>query len=256
MLSVIIITKNEQANIADCIESVSFADEVIVLDSGSTDQTTSIARQLGAKIYHTSVWPGFGPQKNKALDLATQPWVLSIDADERVTPELAQAILGVLQAPKADAYTMARLSCFGGRWIRHSGWWPDRVLRLFKKDKARFKDVTVHESVIVKGTTAELSEHLIHYPYDNLEALVTKINHYSSAAATELHLKGKSVCLPLIVIKAVWTFIRIYIVRKGFLDGKQGFLLASLAGFGSFLRYSKLWFLKRKTNWRPRPPKD
>ncbi len=132
-LSVIIITKNEAAHIADCIASVSFADEIIVVDSGSTDATRDIAAGLGAKVTLTPDWPGFGPQKNRALDLATCEWVLSIDADERVTPELARETQQVLAQPRADAYKIARLSNFGGRWIRHSGWWPDHVLRLFKR---------------------------------------------------------------------------------------------------------------------------
>lgn len=254
MLSIIIITKNEQANIADCIKSVSFADEVIVLDSGSTDQTTSIARDLGAKVYHTTHWPGFGPQKNKALSLATKEWVLSIDADERVSPELAKQIQEVLKNPIADAYSVTRLSCFGGRWMRHSGWWPDRIVRLFNKEKAHFKNVAVHESLIVNGSIKELNGHLIHYPYDSFERLINKVNQYSTAAAQQLHAKNKKISLLGIGMKALWTFIRLYVIRKGFLDGKQGFILASVAAFGSFLRYSKLWFLNRKTNWRPLPP--
>lgn len=254
MLSIIIITKNEQANIADCIKSVSFADEVIVLDSGSTDQTTSIARDLGAKVYHTTHWPGFGPQKNKALSLATKAWVLSIDADERVSPRLATQIQEVLKNPIADAYSVTRLSCFGGRWIRHSGWWPDRIVRLFNKDKAQFKNVAVHESLVVNGSTKELDAHLIHYPYDSFERLISKVNQYSTAAAEQLYAKNKKISVLGIGTKALWTFIRLYVIRKGFLDGKHGFILAGVAAFGSFLRYSKLWFLNKKTNWRPLPP--
>lgn len=255
MLSVIIITKNEQAHIADCIQSVDFAEEVIVLDSGSTDETVAIARQLGAKVYHTTHWPGFGQQKNKALDLATQPWVLSIDADERVPEDLAIEIQAVLANPGADAYSMARMSCFGGRWIKHSGWWPDRLVRLFKRGQGRFKDVTVHESVLVSGTTAELHGHLLHYPYASLEVLITKTNQYSSAAAQQLHEKGRRIGLLGITAKAFWTFVRIYIIRRGFLDGREGFILAGVAAAGSFFRYSKLWFLNKKTNWKPAPPK-
>ena len=130
-LSVIIITKNEAANIAACLKSVAFADEFIVVDSGSTDGTVELAQALGARVEITSDWPGFGPQKNRALDLATGDWVLSIDADERVTPELAREIQDVLANPRADAYEIARLSNFCGKDIRHSGWWPDYVLRLF-----------------------------------------------------------------------------------------------------------------------------
>lgn len=255
MLSVIIITKNEQAHIADCIASVAFADEIIVLDSGSTDKTCAIARDLGAQVYHTTHWPGFGPQKNKALDLATHDWVFSIDADERVTPTLAAEIQAILQQPKADAYSLARMSCFGSRWIKHSGWWPDRLVRLFKRNKGRFKDVAVHESVLVDGTTQSLTGHLLHYPYNSLETLITKTNQYSSAAALQLHERGKKIGVLSIIGKACWTFLRIYILRRGFLDGKEGFFLAGVATAGSFFRYSKLWFLNQKTNWKPNPPK-
>lgn len=257
-LSVIIITKNEQAHIADCLESVSFADEIIVLDSGSADDTCAIARRLGAQVYHTTHWPGFGKQKNKALNLATKDWVLSVDADERVPANLAAEIQGVLTQSEADAdaYSVARMSCFGERWIKHSGWWPDRLVRLFKRNKAYFKDVTVHESVVVDGKTKELNGYLLHYPYSSLEVLIDKTNHYSSAAALQLHERGKKIRLAGIVAKAFWTFVRIYIIRRGFLDGKEGFFLAGVAAAGSFFRYSKLWFLNRKTNWKPQPPKS
>ncbi|MFC6443526.1 MULTISPECIES: glycosyltransferase family 2 protein [Paenalcaligenes] len=256
MLSVIIITKNEQAHIAECIASVSFATEIIVLDSGSTDATCQIARELGAKVYHTTHWPGFGPQKNKALDLATQPWVLSLDADERVPASLAQEIQATLTNPQADAYTVARKSSFGDRWIQHSGWWPDRLVRLFKRDQGRFKDVAVHESVVVQGVTADLQGYLLHYPYDSLETLITKTNQYSSAAAQQLHERGKRIGLLGIVAKAFWTFVRIYVIRRGFLDGKEGFILAGVAAAGSFFRYSKLWFLNKNVHWKPTPPTD
>lgn len=255
-LSVIIITKNEQAHIAECLESVSFADEIIVLDSGSSDDTCAIARRLGAQVYHTTYWPGFGQQKNKALSLATKEWVLSIDADERVPVALALEIQNALANPTADAYTVARMSCFGARWIKHSGWWPDRLVRLFKRDKAQFKDVTVHESVLVEGETQNLKGHLLHYPYHSLDALITKTNHYSSAAALQLHERGKKIGLVGVIVKAFWTFVRIYIIRRGFLDGKEGVILAAVAAAGSFFRYSKLWFLNRNTNWKPQPPES
>ncbi len=254
MLSVIIITKNEEAHIAECIQSVQFADEIIVLDSGSTDQTCALAQQLGARVHHTTDWPGFGPQKNRALDLATHEWVLSIDADERVPLALAEEIQRVLAQPQAEAYTMARLSCFAGRWIRHSGWWPDRLVRLFKRQTGRFKEVRVHESVVVQGSIARLDGHLLHYPYDSLDTLINKTNQYSTAAALTLHEKGKRIGMLGIIGKACWTFIRIYLIRRGFLDGKAGFILAGVAASGSFFRYSKLWLLNKKTQWRPKPP--
>lgn len=254
MLSVIIITKNEEAHIVECLQSVQFADEIIVLDSGSTDRTCILAKQHGAQVHHSADWPGFGVQKNRALDLATHEWVLSIDADERVPIALAQEIQQQLLNPRAEAYTVARLSCFAGRWIRHSGWWPDHLVRLFKREVGRFKDVKVHESVVVQGSVASLAGHLLHYPYDSLETLINKTNHYSSAAALMLHEKGKTIGMLGIAGKAFWTFVRIYLIRRGFLDGKAGFILAGVAASSSFFRYSKLWLLNRKTQWRPQPP--
>ena len=165
-LSVIIITKNEAANIAKCLKSVDFADEFIVVDSGSTDGTVELARALGARVEVTSDWPGFGPQKNRAVDLATGDWVLSIDADELVTPELAREIQETLKAPRGDVYEMPRLSNFCGRDIRHSGWWPDYVVRLFKRGTARFNDAYVHERVVPNDgkRPLQLKGHFHHFP--------------------------------------------------------------------------------------------
>lgn len=251
-LSVIIITLNEARHIADCLDSVGFADEVIVVDSGSTDGTRDIAQARGAKVTLTADWPGFGRQKNRALDLATSDWVLSIDADERVTPELAAEIQDVLRAAgpgvAASAYRIARLSNFGGRWIRHSGWWPDHVLRLFKRGTARFKDVAVHESVVTGQPVATLESHFLHYPYASLEQFIAKINHYSSEAAAMMHARGKRTSVLGAWGHAVWTFVRIYLLRKGFLDGKEGFILAVMGAAGSFFRYTKLLFLNKRQN--------
>jgi glycosyltransferase involved in cell wall biosynthesis len=244
-LSVIIITKNEAAHIADCIASVRFADEIIVVDSGSTDGTRELAAGLGAKVTLTQDWPGFGRQKNRALVLATCDWVLSIDADERVTPELAQTIQQELVNPRAQAYKIARLSNFGGRWIRHSGWWPDHVLRLFKRGTARFKDVAVHESVQTSSAIVTLDSHFLHYPYADLETFIAKINHYSSEAAAMMHARGKTTSVLGATGHAVWTFIRIYLIRRGFLDGKEGFILAAMGAAGSFFRYNKLLLLQK-----------
>jgi glycosyltransferase involved in cell wall biosynthesis len=244
-LSVIIITKNEEHHIAECLASVSFADEVIVLDSGSTDRTCEIAREFGAVVQSTSDWPGFGPQKNRALDLATGDWVLSVDADERVTPELAGCITQAMDSPKYSAYKIARLSNFCGRWIRHSGWWPDHVVRLFRRGTARFSDAAIHEKVLPDGPVGVLNAHFLHYPYANLDALVAKVNRYSTDAALMMHARGKRTHLSAVIGHSVWTFIRIYIVRRGFLDGREGFVLAAVAAAGSFFRYSKLMYLSQ-----------
>lgn len=245
-LSVIIITKNEAANIGQCLDSVSFADEIVVVDSGSTDQTRQIAQERGAKVTLAD-WPGFGPQKNRALSLATGEWVLSIDADERVTPELRQEIQQVLADPQAEAYKIARLSNYGGRWIRHSGWWPDHVLRLFKRGTARFSDVAVHESVQTSSRVLTLGAHFLHYPYADLESHIAKLNHYSSEAAAMMHARGKQTSVAGALGHAVWTFIRIYLIRRGFLDGREGFILAMMGATGSFYRYNKLFFLNKQS---------
>jgi glycosyltransferase involved in cell wall biosynthesis len=244
-LSVIVITKNEAVHIGACLDSVAFADEIIVVDSGSTDDTCEIAASRGALIATTEDWPGFGPQKNRALDLASKEWVLSIDADERVTPELAEAIQRELSAPRADAYMIARLSNFGGRWIRHSGWWPDRVLRLFRRGTARFKEVAVHESVVPQTAPRILDGHFLHYPYASLEAFIAKINLYSSEAAQVMHQQGRRSSAPIAFGHALWTFLRHYLLRRGFLDGWQGLVLAGMAATGSYYRYVKLLFLNR-----------
>jgi len=268
-LSVIMITKNEAANIVDCLDSVAFADEFIVVDSGSTDNTVELAREMGATVLQTADWPGFGPQKNRALDLAQGEWVLSIDADERVTPELAAEICrkigiargtdtgfdtgkasgtghGTAPDPDArDAYEIPRLSEFCGRFIRHSGWWPDPVLRLFRRGMGRFTDAAVHEKVVpVNGWRAgRLNAHFIHYSYPDLDALIAKSNRYSSDAATMMYARGKRASIFSALGHGFWTFIRIYLIRRGFLDGRQGVVLAVTAAAGSFSRYAKLMFM-------------
>ena len=245
-LSVIVITKNEEAHIGACLDSVAFADEIVVLDSGSTDATCDIARAHGARIEVSPDWPGFGPQKNRVLDLATGDWVLSIDADERVTPELAQAIRHAIEAPAAEGFRIARLSNFCGRWIRHSGWWPDYVVRLFRRDAGRFTDAAVHEHVEIQGRTGTLAGHFLHYPYASLEIFIDKINRYSTEAARGAFARGKRTTLLGTFGHGVWTFIRHYVLRRGFLDGWQGLVLAGMAGTGSFYRYVKLYWLGRR----------
>ncbi len=242
-LSVIIITKNEAARLGDCLASVQFADEIIVLDGDSTDATAEIARAHGAQVHQSPDWPGFGPQKNRALALATKPWVLSIDADERVTPELQAEIVRTLSQPSYDGYQIARLSEFCGKKIHHSGWWPDYVVRLFRRELGAFDHVLVHEQVLVRGRVGKLKSWFLHFPFDDLAVLITKTNRYSSDAAQTMARKGRRVGVFGVITHSVWTFIRIYLLRRGFLDGRHGFVLAATAASGSFLRYSKLMFL-------------
>jgi hypothetical protein len=245
-LSVIIITKNEAENIRACIGSVAWADEIIVVDSGSSDGTPDICRELGAKVYECD-WPGFGPQKNRALDYATGDWVLSLDADERVPPELRAEIQSAVIGGRADAYEIPRLSSFCGRYIHHSGWRPDYVTRLFKRGAGRFSDDLVHERVIVTGSTGKLKNSILHESFRDAEELLAKINQYSSAGALMLHKKNRTASLKQAVAHALWAFLRSYILRAGFLDGREGFMLAVSTAEGTYYRYVKLMLLAEKT---------
>lgn len=246
-LSVIIITRNEAANIRACIESVAWADEIIVVDSGSTDDTVDICRELGASV-HEHDWPGFGRQKNRALSYATHDWVFSIDADERVTPELRIAIEAVVndETNTYSAYRISRLSSYCGRFMHHSGWYPDHIVRLFKRNAAKFSDDLVHERLLVEEATGMLDGELLHYSYENLEQVLYKVNQYSSAAAQVLQQRGRQASLTGAVLRGIWSFIRTYFFRAGFLDGREGFMLAVSNAEGTYYRYLKLMLLNKK----------
>ena len=245
--SVIIITKNEAANIRACLESVAWADEIIVVDSGSSDGTVEICRELGARAY-VHGWPGFGMQKNRALSYATHEWVFSIDADERVTPELRSAIEAVLARTDDEhiAYEISRLSSYCGRFMRHSGWYPDHIVRLFKRGAAHFSDDLVHERLLVEGDVGQLGGELLHYAFDNLDEVLQKVNHYSSAGAAMLQRRDRQATLPGAVLRGLWSFMRTYVLRGGFLDGREGFMLAVSNAEGTYYRYLKLMLLNKK----------
>jgi glycosyltransferase involved in cell wall biosynthesis len=238
-LSVILITRNEAANIAACLESVAWADEIVVVDSGSTDQTPGICRRYTRNVTVTD-WPGFGPQKNRALDLATGDWVLSIDADERVTPELRVEIEAVLAAPDAEAYELPRLSSYLGQPMRHGGWWPDYVTRLFRRGSARFSEARVHETLQVRGRVGRLKQHLIHHPFRSLDQVIGKMDSYSSAAAAGMAERGRSAGLGSAVLHGLFAFLRTYLLRGGILDGRLGFVLAVSNAEGAYYKYLKL----------------
>lgn len=244
-LSVILITMNEAANIRACLESVDWADEIVVVDAGSTDGTLEIAREFTSHVYLHPDWPGFGPQKNHALDYATGDWVLSLDADERVTPELRAEIAAVLASPHAEGYRIPRLSSFCGRFMHHSGWRPDYVLRLFRRDKGRFSDALVHEAVQLQGRIDNLKHDLLHYSYRDLDDVLLKLNGYSSAAAEMLERRGKRGGLARALFHGFWAFFRTYFLRAGFLDGREGFVLAVMNAENSYYRYLKLWFMQK-----------
>ena len=243
-LSVIIITKNEEAVIRRCVESVAWADEVIVLDSGSEDRTVEICRELGAQVHQAPDWPGFGPQKNRALALATGEWVFSIDADEWVTPELRAKIeRAVAEAAACAAFRVPRSSSFCGRIMRHSGWSPDHVVRLFRRGTARFSDDLVHERLLVEGATADLQAPLMHEAIRDLDQMLAKMNAYSTASSTAMQQRGKNGSVIGALAHGLWAFIRTYVLRAGFLDGREGFMLAVANAEGAYYRYLKLMLL-------------
>jgi glycosyltransferase involved in cell wall biosynthesis len=245
-LSVILITRNESAQIVDCLESVRFADEWIVVDAGSSDETVALASGWGAEVHVHPEWQGFGRQKNLALQYATGDWVLSIDADERVTPELAEEIQQAIRnAAGATAYTMPRLSSYCGRFMRHGGWWPDRVLRLFRRDSGRFAELLVHESVEVVGPVAKLRGHLVHYSYPSVESVIEKMNSYTTAGARAMRERGRQASVLQAVLHGAWAFWRSYVLRAGFLDGPQGLMAAVSSAESTYYRYLKRWFMEQ-----------
>jgi glycosyltransferase involved in cell wall biosynthesis len=246
-LSAIVITKNEAGNIAGCLDSVAFCDERIVVDCGSSDETVEIAQGNGARVvFHE--WGGFGAQKNFALSLAGGDWVLSLDADERVSVRLAEAINAALANEAADAYEFPRRSSFCGRQMQHSGWYPDYVLRLFRRGKARFTDVAVHERVICDGVIKKLSPDLIHHPVLKLEDALSRVDRYSTASADAIVKSGRRVSFMTGIGHGLAAFFRTYVLRAGFLDGAEGFLLAVANAEGSYYRYMKAWLAMRHRN--------
>jgi glycosyltransferase involved in cell wall biosynthesis len=246
-LSAIVIAMNNEHTIQRCIESLRWADQIVVVDSGSTDRTPEICRELGAKVHVTSDWPGHGPQKNRALDLATGDWVVSIDSDEWVTPELREEIVRTLKAVGAHrGYAIPRRSTFCGREMRHSGWWPDYVLRLFRRDSGRFTDDHTHERLVVDGAVARLRAPIMHEAITDLDQMLGKMNAYSTASARMKLAQGKRGSVIAAVAHGLWAFFRTYVLRLGCLDGREGFLLAVANAEGSYYRYVKLMMLDRK----------
>lgn len=240
-LSVIIISKNAGATIRRCMESVAWADEIVVVDSGSSDDTQDICRALGARITVTSDWPGFGAQKNRALDASSGDWVFSIDADEWVTPELRNEIQATINlASSAPAYAIPRRSSFCGHWMKHSGWWPDYVIRLFRRDSARFSDDQAHERLVVNGIIRKLKQPLMHEAITDLDQMIGKMNLYSTASARSLHARGRRASIWTALLHGGWAFFRTYVLRAGFLDGRAGLMLAIANAEGSYYRYVKL----------------
>lgn len=239
-LSVILITKNEAANIRACLELVSWADEIIVVDSGSSDDTVAICHEFTPHVFVKTDWQGFGIQKNRALAHASKDWVLSLDADERVTPELRTQLINAMTEGRHGGFYLPRLSQFCGKFIRHSGWYPDYVLRLFKRGTARFSDDLVHESVQLQGRTGKLTSPLLHYSYLTRDDVERKVEHYSDSAAQQMLRAGRHTTGLDAPLRGGWAFLRTYCLRLGFLDGRAGWEIARMNARTTYWKYRKL----------------
>lgn len=246
-LSVVLIAKNAAELLADCLASVSWADEIVLLDSGSSDNTVELARSLGVTVYINTDWQGYGIQRQRAQDYATGEYVLMLDTDERVTPELEQSIRRVLEAPDNSAvYSIARRNYFLGRFMRHSGWYPDRVMRLYERRRFRYNNNLVHESLDAKGAQViELSGDLLHLTCRDFSGFQQKQLAYATAWAQERHQKGKKTSLAGIFGHTLGAFVKTLLLRGGVLDGKQGWLLAVVNAQYTFNKYTELWALSR-----------
>jgi len=247
MISIIVITKNEAHDIRECLKSISWADEIIILDSDSTDDTVKIAREFTKHVYISQDWQGFGIQKNRALAYATKEWVLSLDADERVTEELRAEIEEAIAKPNSNSgFRIPRSSNYCGKFMRHSGWSPDYVVRLFRKDFGKFSESIVHENLVINGNIGTIKHPISHYAFSDLEEVLDKINRYSSAGATQKLNQGKKSSLGKALRHGLWAFMRTFFIQAGFLDGREGFMLAVSNAEGVYYRYLKLMYLQEK----------
>jgi glycosyltransferase involved in cell wall biosynthesis len=247
-LSVTIITLNEAAHIGAAIDSASWADEIIVVDSGSTDDTVAIARSKGARV-DVRPWTGYVDQKNVAATLARHDWIFSLDADERLTPELAAEIRSLLASnPDHAGYRVPRVTYHLGRWIRTTDFYPDFQTRLYDRRHARWHGKYVHESVQVDGEAGRLGHELLHYSYRDLRDHIDRINRYSTLAARQMLENGRRAGVVDLLIHPPAAFLRNYILRKGILDGTAGLTLSILNSYAVFLKFAKLWELQQTPN--------
>lgn len=253
-VSVVIITRNEAANIEAALVSAAWADERIVVDAGSADGTVEIARRMADRV-EVRDWPGYGAQKDHAASIATHDWILSLDADERITPELAAEIRALLAAePSAAGYRVGRLVWFLGRWIRSTDWYPDFQLRLYDRRRARWSDRLVHESVQVDGPTGTLRHVLHHFTYRDLAHQVDTIQRYTTLGAAQMARDGRRARAVDLALQPAAAFARNYVLRRGFTDGAAGFVVSLMNAYAVFLKFAKLWELERGPGWtRPAP---
>jgi glycosyltransferase involved in cell wall biosynthesis len=238
-LSVVLITHNAAAQLPECLASVAFADEVVIVDSGSTDGTVALAERYGARVV-AKEWLGFGRQKQFAVEQAANDWVLCLDADERVSPELAASLVRALDAPSAQVYRMARRNRFLGRWLRHGEGYPDWSPRLFDRRQARWSDDSVHEKVLYAVSPGTLQGDLLHESAEDLGHYLDKQNRYTTLAAQELHRRGQRAGLAQLFFSPLVRFVKFYVLRLGFLDGLPGLLHIAIGCMNSFMKYAKL----------------
>jgi glycosyltransferase involved in cell wall biosynthesis len=241
MISVTVITKNEAGNIEDCLRSVAWAQEIVVVDQFSSDGTAEMARNLGARVYQES-WKGFARQKNSAVEKTTGDWILSLDADERITGPLKEEIEETIGRKDAfHGYFIPRKNFFAGQWIRHGGWHPDYCLRLFKKGSGRFEERAVHEKVLVKGPAGYLRNPLEHYTYRSVADYLIRMERYSRLAALEIPEAKRHSLWQALTLRPAFTFLNMYLLRGGFLDGKKGMFLAASYAYYTFLKYYRFF---------------
>ena len=243
-LSVVVITRDVECELPACLATVVFADEILVIDSGSTDGTLAVAKRHNARIMHQS-WLGFGPQKQCGVSHAQHRWVLCIDADERVSDRLRASIEAMLQAPSRTAYAVARRNRFMGRWLRHGEGYPDWTLRLFDRNHARWSDDAVHERVVADGPVGRLTGDLLHESEAGLAAYLEKQNRYTTLQAEKLYAEGKRPNPAKLVLSPLLRFVKFYLLRLGFLDGVPGLVHISIGCLNSFMKYAKLAETKR-----------
>jgi glycosyltransferase involved in cell wall biosynthesis len=243
-LSVVLITHNAAAQLADCLASVAFADEVLAVDSGSSDGTAEVAARFGARVVQKE-WMGFGRQKQFAVEQAAHDWVLCLDADERVSPELAASLVRALQAPVSPVYRMARRNRFLGRWLRHGEGYPDWSVRLFDRREARWSDDPVHEKVLFAVTPGTLEGDLLHESAEDIGRYLEKQNRYTTLAAQELHRRGRRAGIADLMLSPLVRFLKFYVLRLGFLDGLPGLAHISVGCMNSFMKYAKLAELQK-----------
>jgi glycosyltransferase involved in cell wall biosynthesis len=241
-LSVIVLTLNEERNIGDCLESVRWADEIILADSGSTDRTVEIARGYTERIL-TIAWTGYGAARNTAIAASTGDWILWLDADERVGPELAAEVRSIVNdaACPYDGFLVARRAYFLGKWIKHSGWYPSRVLRLFRRGKGIFTETRVHERLELAGPAGRTQHDILHFTDPDLQHYLTKFNRYTTLAAGDLEAAGRRPAVADLLVRPPFLFFKMYVLRRGFLDGLHGLVLAVLSSAYVFVKYAKLW---------------